>query len=176
MLFWIIVALVAIVTIACFIGLILDDFNGFWFSFGVSAMVAVIASVVGGGLTGLVWWWGVSVTPFEKASESDTSLRAIQTRETIEGSFHGGIFASYGYVDGVRVISYITQDEEGGIRLGYVRASQSVVYEDETDPYITTFEWQKNNWVFLPWTMETANTYAVHVPEGSVVDGFEVAP
>lgn len=107
---------------------------------------------------------------------TEENLVALQTRESTEGEFHGGIFASYGYVDGKRVLSYITQDDQGGIRTGYVDARNSVIYEGDEAPTLITYEWSKSSPWLYPAPIDLGNTYELHVPEESVVQGYEVAP
>jgi len=114
---------------------------------------------------------------FEARDTDSTGLRATTAKDVTEGQFYGGIFASYGYIDGKRVISYVTESDEGAIRLGYVNASDAVLFEDSTtEPRLETHHWVKENWVFFPGPFETAETYSLYVPEGTVVDGFEIKP
>jgi hypothetical protein len=176
MIFWILVALVVIVIVFTFIAVCRDEYSDGGMAVGITVIIGVFSAVIAGLLMVLVWWWGVSVTPFEPVREKQTSLRAIETRDSVEGGFSGGVFASYGYVNGTRVISYVTQAEDGGIRLGYVRAALSVVYEGEENPYLKTVTYEKNNWIFAPWSLEGIDNYEIHVPEGSVTDSFSIAP
>lgn len=117
-------------------------------------------------------------TPYSHVKDSRNDLVAVKTKDTIEGKYAGSIFASYGYINGVRVLSYISRDDDGGMKLGYVKVSESVVYEGTDDPYIETHEFEKRNWFWLPEFIPfgSTRTYSLHVPTGTVVDGYEIAP
>jgi hypothetical protein len=50
------------------------------------------------------------------------------------------------------------------------------VYEGTDDPHITTKTWSWGNDFWYPWPTYDSYTYELHVPGGSVIQEFEVAP
>jgi hypothetical protein len=113
---------------------------------------------------------------YEHVSTEEKSLVALQTRDSVEGSIRNGVFASYGSIDGKRVISYVTKDESGGIRTGTVDADQTVIYEEDSKPRMDVLHWEKRNWLWIDGVISTTETYVIYVPVGSLVENYEVAP
>lgn len=144
--------------------------------------VSLLAVICWGILIVASWWASIGLavwlTPDYEPGETTTkSLVAVATKDTIEGQSAGSIFASYGYVHGVRTLSYISKDENGAIQVGYVYAQNAYVYEGDDKPRMDTLNWTKENGWFFPFgVVSTAKTYNFHVPVGSVVDGYEIAP
>lgn len=142
----------------------------------------ILALAVGFGLICAAWWMAIGLaiwqTPdFQKGEVTSKDLVAIQTKDTVEGRFGGSIFASYGYVNGIRVLSYISKDDEGGLRVGYSPAVNSVIYEGDEKPRIETHHWYKENGWFFPFgSVQKSDSYSFYVPTDSVVDGYEIAP
>lgn len=179
MIFWILTAIVAF-----FVGWwIFISWQSDFFYTVIGRILAAICELVVGAMA----WFLVAVlgsvglgyllTPdFTQVHDSERGLVALATKDSVQGEFHGGIFASYGYIDGVRKLSYVTKDDEGGIRLGYVSPDASVIFEQAGTPHIITHQWERSNGWVIPWAWETANTYSLYVPEGSVVQGYEVSP
>lgn len=120
-----------------------------------------------------------ATAPFHPTTTHTQDLVALTSRDTVQGEVRGSIFASYGYIEGARVLSYITRQDDGGLKLGYVSASDSVVYEDVEVgqvPRLVTQHWEQSNPFLVDAVLGQTDTYSLHVPEGSVADTFEVAP
>jgi len=177
MVFWIVTALVILGTGYWIVATILDE----WAETIIGAIFTVLGQLVvgfivwillaGALLSGIVY----ATSKDEFVETTSENLIALQTRDSIEGRT-AGIFASTGYVEGVRVISYVTKDSDGGIRTGYVPAKDSVIYEGDSTPTLETHHWKRENGWIAPWAASRAETYTINVPEGSVVESFEVAP
>lgn len=178
MLFWVLTVLV----VAIFTWRTVDIIRSDFFQTLLGQIMAVIGELVLGAIVWFVLVLGLSVGLAHSSSTNvsagsyDTNLRAIATKDVTEGRFSGSIFGSYGYIDGKRVISYITQNSDGGIRVGYIDAENVTIYEGDDTPHIRTNTWTRTNLWFFPGTIDSANSYDLFVPEGSVVDGYEVAP
>lgn len=136
-------------------------------SVGIWCLVAV------GGATGL----GHLFTPdYQKGDVTSVDLVAVEAKDTTEGRFGGSIFASYGYINGVRVLSFIEKHGDGGMKVGYLDADDVVIYEGDNKPEKITTTWVKENGWFTPWVITRYDTYDLHVPLGSVVEGYEIKP
>lgn len=144
--------------------------------------MTILLVAVGFGLIVLSWWMAIGLavwqTPdFQKGETTTKKLVAVATKDSIEGRMGGSIFASYGYVYGVRTISYLSKNEDGAIQVGQVYAENSYVYEGDEKPRVETHHWFKENGWFFPFgVVQTAETYSFYVPTGSVADGYEIAP
>lgn len=149
------------------------SFGAFFASLGEIVVGCFAWFVLAIGATGGI---GSLVTSYEARGTTEANLAAVATGASIEGQFRGGIFASYGYIEGVRVISYLTRGDDDGIRARQVNADDAVIFEGATKPTVETHRWVKENgWIF-PWTLGTTYTYTFRVPEGSVVESYEVTP
>lgn len=121
-------------------------------------------------LAGLQNWLQADFTP---DSEKDENLVALTTSEKTSGSF----FLASGYSDEEQTFSFLSMAEDGGVRLGEVYADSAVVYEDEQDkPFYTTYTWIKYDPWISPFGSNIDYTYSFHIPEGSIVSTYEVAP
>lgn len=113
-------------------------------------------------------------------SVENRDLQALSTDTAVQGESYRGVFLGRGWIDEKQVISYVYETDDGGYVLDRSNASESVIYQDEEDqPYvqITKYEIVPNGW-FAPystgWT--ALDQYQFHVPDGSVTDGYVVAP
>jgi hypothetical protein len=180
MVFWIVAALCLLGIGWMLWGVWFDDwFYSFLGKFFGSLGILLVGGGLGLLLTGVVsTGLAYAFTPDWKTGETtSTNLRAVTAKDVTEGRFAGSVFASYGYIDGKRVVSYVTQNAEGGIRLGYVDADNTVLYEkDDVTPNIQTHHFYKENLWFFPTVFTTSETYSIYVPSGTVVDGFEIKP
>lgn len=173
MLFWIILAAVAAIGVGVFIYNIADYgdvVEGFFFGFISIVVSGLLGALI---LTAVGSWW---MKPYVLDQSTETySLKALSTSETIEGQFSGGLFVSSGYVDGKQVFSYIQSEGEGFV-LRQFDAGDAIVYQGDYKPEIevTTYRWG-NPW-FVPWDAGTTQGALIYVPEGSVSNGYEVAP
>lgn len=103
-------------------------------------------------------------------------LAALRTGSSVEGTF----FLGTGRVDDKPVIRYVTREADGAAVLREVEARQARVYEDAGDdqprldvycPVLT------NPWLTpAPFAPQLRCGYYFHVPAGSVLESYEVAP
>ena len=136
----------------------------------VLPLLIVLIGVISAGLS--MW-----LSDYEKGDTEKVELVALQTKDSEEGRFGGTIFASYGYMEGERVISYISRAEDGGVTVGFEDADDSTIYEGEEDPHMITQYWTKENRWFWPFgSVATGESYEFHIPTGTIVDGYEVSP
>lgn len=179
MLFWILTILITIGAIWWIVNTIHVEFTETILGTIVVAIVQLIASfviwtfVTAGIVLGVAYF----TTPYTPHTSTSETLIALQTKDTIEGKFSGGIFASRGYIEGKPVISYVTKGENGGMRTGYAPADNTVIYESNDDkPKLETqVEARENGWL-APGIIMTRETYKITIPEGSVIETFEIAP
>ena len=113
-------------------------------------------------------------------SAEKRDLQALSTDTAVQGQTYRGVFLGRGWIDEKQVISYVYENADGGFVLDRSNASESVIYEGEEDqPYVrvTKYELVPNGW-FAPfaggWT--ALDQYEFYVPDGSVSDGYVVAP
>lgn len=157
-----------------------DDWDAWDIVGNTFKIIAAIFLNAFAGFLALLLVHGVAniVTPYEYDSTTESSLVAAKTSDTVEGKFSGGVFASYGYVDGKRVISYISQEADGAYVTGYLDADKTRVYEvNDEKPYIETIREVKENGWFIPGGVFDSNeTYKLYIPEGTIVESFEFTP
>lgn len=153
-------------------------FEGWWT--GVLGVLGIIAAWVALSTILSLIFSGIlnaTIKDFSLDSESDTDLIALRTGSAVNGQFSGNIFLSAGYISEDPTFNFLYETSDNGVKVGQVHADNSVVYEDEQDaPYYTTFEWVKYDPFWAPFEVNQAETYAFHVPEGSVVSNYEVKP
>jgi hypothetical protein len=105
----------------------------------------------------------------------DTQLRALNTGSEI----HGRFFLGSGRIDEDPVFSFLYEQADGGVKLSTVPADDSTVYEGEADPFLTTTETQRTpNEFWSPFLLAprvAGYQYDFHIPEGSVLNTYEVS-
>lgn len=177
MVFYICMGLTALVLLFVWFVIWTDEFEEWllklWYSFLFTLAAAAIAGVV------TVILIGISYSTSDNSewvlkSEEETSLVALKTADNTSGEFHGGLFASYGYIEGQRVINYISKDEGGGIRTDYATADSSIIYETDDSPRMVAQVFHRGNYWVLPWNVMNGYTNLFYVPPGSVVEGYEI--
>lgn len=145
--------------------------GGFFAGAFVGGILWLLVGVFG---VGMLAHWGSTT---EKTDTKVYTLTALETGNQTSGTF----FLGSGRLDGTPVFSYLYQDKNGGYRLDTKRASNSVVYEDdsekprlEIDVYTTT----PNPWIapFLPLGETNKGENKFYVPEGSVLSNYQVTP
>lgn len=165
MIFWILLALAIIGVIITFV---YNAYEGVGFAF----LTAFLAAVVGG-VAGLIIiavlsiWFGPSWQP---KGSNDHELVALQTDSSLQGRSY---FLSGGYINDVRVLNYITEDD-GAYQLAEADASASLIYQDSTDATVTINEWDMENPWFAPWSFGHTHTYVFHVPAESILSDYTV--
>lgn len=141
---------------------------------GILLLCGASMAAWGFGLAGLQNWLQADST---LESESDSNLVALDTGDGIQGRYSGNIFISTGYINSYKYFSFLYEEGDGGIRVGTVYTWDGTVYQDEEDQaFVTEFVWHKYDPWISPYAAWKGETYAFHVPAGSVVQGYEVAP
>lgn len=186
MLFWIATAVLAVVVLGWIVFAMRREYDyyihsKFWFT-----PIGKILTTLGQLVLGFVAWFvlalifsGIATATagdYQYVSTDEKPLVALQTRDSVNGNFRGGVFASYGSIDGKRVISYVTKAENGGIRTGTVDADEAVIYEEDGKPRMETLHWEKRNDFVMGGIAAKTETYVIYVPVGSLVENYEVAP
>lgn len=102
--------------------------------------------------------------------ERNETLRAVSASSSIQGRF----FLGSGYVNGVRVLNYISA-EKGYSELRQANASASRIFEDESAaPYVTVYEWAKEAWWIAPGRYGAGETFDFHIPEDSILEDYTI--
>lgn len=141
---------------------------------GILLACGVAMTAWGFGLAGLQMWLQADA---KVEKETTYNLAALDTGEGIEGRFGGNVFISTGYINSYLTFNFLYEEKDGGVRLGNIYSYDGTVYEDEEDqPHVTEFTWHKYDPWISPYAAWKGDTYAFHVPEGSVVQGYEVKP
>ncbi len=145
------------------------DWGGGFINLGVSAFIALI---VGGATIPILTYaipWETSNTDM-----TSTNLRAISTETTTEGHFY---FLGTGVINGDRQISYITS-QDGYSQIATVDVDHARIFEDEeTNPHVDIYSFYLDFWWIAPWLTHADvwyDSYDFHIPEGSVVDGYNI--
>lgn len=103
-------------------------------------------------------------------------LAALRTGSSIEGTF----FPGTGRVDDEPVIRYVTRESDGAAMLREIEARKARVYEDAGDeqPRLDVYcHVLTNPWLTpAPFAPQLRCGYYFHVPAGSVLESYEVAP
>lgn len=179
MIFWILIAAIAIITVWIAIDAarpyskysswdLAEGFGCGVAALAVSTLVAVVAFI----LTFFVLA-ACGFPTVEKVPRTVTyDLRAINTGSTIEGHF----FLGSGTFDGKRVFSYIYEDGPW-THLGQADADQSRVAEDaEPDTaYMLTTIADFHIWWLAPWNIGHTIQHDFHVPAESVIESYEIS-
>lgn len=105
-------------------------------------------------------------------STTEHTLVAMGSTGSVEGRSY---FLGGGYVDGKNVINYIERLEDGGSQLKQVDASEATVYENSSEPSLTINNYEGKNWWISPFNTHSSTKYIFHVPENSVVSGYELS-
>lgn len=104
-------------------------------------------------------------------NEKTTSLKALGTSSKVQGKF----FLGSGYVDGKRVLNYIQQGDDGGMRVAQVDAKDALIFEGSDKAAITTKRFDFNNGWIIPWPIGSTDKYEFRIPDGSVTESFTIA-
>lgn len=169
MLFWIIVGLVAAVTIGAVVWSVCEGWND-----GLDHVVfGFIGLFVSGGVGFLLMVVTTAVIhpPLERVvvSEKTQQLRALGNASGLEGRSY---FLGGGYVKDKRVLNFITNNEGGAIKVERADAEDSVIYEDSTVASVkVTHVDYVNGWI-VPFPLGDDHEYESHIPAGSVVESY----
>ena len=178
MVFWIILVAVVLVVVAI-VAFVFWDAGilpglGTLVGLGIAGfMVMLIISLI---LSAISRW---TMPDMVKTGTDTVTLQALSTGQAT--AFGGRFFLGTGYARGgsYQTFTYVYKEGEA-FRLTEAPAYNSYVYEDEQDdPYVSITHWisPANPWI-IPFDMfeATAETYSFHIPEGSVLGNYEVAP
>jgi hypothetical protein len=138
---------------------------------------AIMTVVVSGILFGVF----MTIFYFNSRSNMETDhtskLKALTLGSSVEGHVSGSIFATYGEVDGKRVINYLSEGKNGAIYVKQADAYGTTIYQDATDGTATVKSeknFYRNGWI-LPWDMYGYYpSHIFHVPKGSVSSDITV--
>ena len=148
----------------------------------VDASVSLVVTVTLGGLIWVVLSFpvlgaiaGANAEAVNTGSDRD-ELAAIATDSSVSGRF----FLGSGYINGYQTFSYLTKGEDGWFRLSSAEANASTVYESDETPYVEYFYWKDVPpwWVspFVLFNKHEPVTYDFYVPEGSVLNNYQIQP
>lgn len=178
MLFWILTGIAIAIPIIVFAWTIIDGYYD-----GVEVFLNVMLATI---ISGIVWglvaalglgWWATSTGTIEKVGTETRDLAALSTDTALEGHRY---FLGRSWLHEDQVITYVYEQEDGAFRLTRADAADSYIYEDEEDaPYvqIDDYEYFTNPWISpLNLGVGATDVYMFHVPEGSVLSDYEVAP
>lgn len=172
MVFWILLGLTIIGMVAMFMrGYDADGVGwGLFLAFIVAMGAGLIVGILGA-IASFAW----SHPEVQKIEHYH--LHALDSGGTqIEGRFNGGIFLSYGYINGERQLNYVIERKDGGFELGKAPGDDnSVIYYKTGDPKvtITTYHYV-NAWLF-PWDIAAdSSVYEFDVPKGAVSNTISV--
>ena len=157
-----------------------------WFLFEVIEADSIIGKILGGifslfiaAICGFVFVLasvgiGNIFIPKETklVSETSVSLRALDAGSETSGRF----FVGSGYINEKKVLEYISESEDGGMRVSTAPANMSVLYERdaETPKLIIRHYEQVNGWL-APEAVHSFDNYEFVIPKGSVKDSYAVS-
>lgn len=168
MIFWVLLGLAVIATIIITVGAVYDDGPIRLF---LGLVVGGLISVGVGGLLFAIcvaFFWN-GLTPV-KTGATERDLVALQTSSTVEGRSY---FLGSGYVDGKRVLNYITVDD-GAYRVESSDAVNSWIYESDEDPIVRVEHYDFVNPWLAPFALGGADAYSFYIPEGSVLSDYTI--
>lgn len=171
MVFWILVAIAAVVVIAVFANVWCWDGLGFGFAMG--AVAALISAIVL-----ILCTLGLVFIPSQVTSSTPHKydLKAMSTDSSISGRMYGGIFVTSGYINEKQVFSYIRDSGDGGSVLRQAPASDSIIYEVSESPTLEYTEYTFGNPWLHPFSITENRNFVFRVPAGSVSNQIEVTP
>lgn len=180
---WVILGLVVLATLIGTLLAVMDKINRgrygwvewhwIWLTALVSSGIGILAWVITGFLlTGIV----ASTQDYREVETKVQPLASLQTTTSPDGSFHGNIFLSIGEFGETREISYVAGNGEVGYEVRQVSADNAKIFEGDAPPTIQSHYWEKRDDSLIHHAVAESVTYSFHVPPGSVVNTYEVAP
>lgn len=184
MIFWILLAVVAVIVIAITVYHSRSRWGFEWDEWLPSVGITLFIS---GLLGAIVVCVGVSCQQLNSSTlelQQTSGLRALVTKSATEEHAEAVFFLGFGYAssDSVEVssISYIQVADDGGSTLERADIGQSVIYEGAKQPYVEDWARVAQNdgfWVPWDWTyVSPAVEHRFHIPEGTIIDKYEVQP
>jgi|GEM_PF-6930115 len=178
MAFWIAVAVItAIMVIGAAIAISQRDAE----AFGGAFMIASVVTVVGAIVVGV----GAGSGDREWQHQETYQLKALVTQQSAESHASVAFFLGFGGGTAgsaeVKSISYIRTADDGGSTLQEIDIDKAVIYEDGANsPRVE--EWANVvscSPAFVPWNCALGghvSQYRFHIPEGSILQVYEVKP
>lgn len=158
MVFWILLGILAAITIGAIIYGVADEGWLWGFANGF------IGFFTGGLVLGGVFLLFLLVPSYE-TGRNTYELRAIATDSTTSGRF----FLGTGYVSGQRTLNFVVRHEDANY-VNQVYAYKSVIFENEGEPEVTYIDYG-NPWI-APWRLD--QKYEFVVPEGSILSDYTI--
>lgn len=104
--------------------------------------------------------------------ETTINLRALDSGSEVSGRY----FVGSVYIDEEKVLEYISEAEDGGMRVESVSADKSVIYErDGEEPKLIVREYEETNHWLSPDALYKYKTYEFEIPKGSVKESYNVS-
>jgi len=166
MIFWILVALTAIIVIGTFAVNVTDPYGGFGFALAASFLALIISAVVGF-LT--IMFCSLIPTNHDLIRDDTHKLKALGNNTTTTGRFY---FLGGGYIDGKRVLNFISEHNGGAIKVEKADAEDATIYEGNDTATVRVRHFDHNNGWVTPWPLGSHTTYEFRIPEGSVVESY----
>lgn len=132
-----------------------------WWAVGWMAMFMMFS---------FIWTLGYTDPRDYTMVATDELVALTSPSSTYEGHF----FLASGTVDEELVYRYLTKDADGLITRHEVDASHAYIIEEGETASIE-YRYQCNTWTY-PWGACQRPAYVFHVPNGSVLNGYEVTP
>lgn len=166
MLFWIIAAIVAAVTITVTVREWRDSYG--------SPVIGGVLTLLIGSVVGVVAWGGLCVAinpPLERVvvSESTSQLKALGNSGGLQGRSY---FLGGGYIEDKRVLNYITSSDSGAIKVQRSDAEDSTIYEGAKQASVKVTHVDYVNGWLSPWPLGDKHEYVFNIPTGSVVESY----
>ena len=163
MIFWILIAVAAVIVVAVFVNTLLDDYvGGFLVAMGAAFISAAVGFLV------LLAFCAIPANN-DLVADDTHKLKALGNANATTGRFY---FLGGGYIDGKRVLNFITERQGGAIRVEQADATNSTIYEGSTDATVQVRHYDHNNGWVLPWPIGSHTEYEFHIPSGSVVESY----
>lgn len=147
------------------------------------AVTLIVYVAFGGAIVGI----GVAYQQDQNGTlqlQQTNDLRALVTKTATEEHAEAVFFLGFGYASSnsaeVSSISYIQVADDGGSTLRKAEIGESVIYEGSVKPYVEDWAYvTHNDGFFVPWDWthtSPVREYRFHIPEGTIIDKYEVNP
>lgn len=164
----------------------------FWIIIAITALVAIII-IWANYDDGLAWATGLLAVPltggfvlllavgipalclpnsaFKVVATETVNLRSLGSGDGIKGRSY---FLGGGYIGSEKVLSYIRSESDGASKLRSAPAWASTIYEVGEKPTLITTSYEKRAWWLAPFAVASVDNYEFRVPNGTVSDDFAV--
>lgn len=104
--------------------------------------------------------------------ETTVNLRALDAGSEISGHY----FVGSTYIKESKVLEYISEAQDGGLRVESVPASDTVLYErDGETPKLVIRVYEESNPLLAPAPLSSYTKYEFVIPKGSVKESYSVS-